>query len=138
MFFRFQNLIIFVLQCSQDSECSSGVCNRFLGVCHLSDYEEVEEAMLKCYISNMSSLTEDYLRENILSKELVAFSRGSPEFFAAVKASATHFDCVNTENALDFSQMTHKKLHVSEECAENYVARLSPYTDNGFYFFPSK
>ena len=84
--------------------------------------------MLKCYISRMSSLTEDYLREHVLDSVFEKYSRESDEFFEAVKAVATHNDCVNTENSLDFSQMTHKKLDVSRECAENYTSTLSPFS----------
>ena len=85
----------------------------------------------------MSSLTEDYLRENVFpeSKDLEIAARESPEFLAAVRAAATHMDCVNTENALDFSQMTHKQLSVPSDCSEEYVLNLSPYIDYGFFFF---
>ena len=84
----------------------------------------------------MSSLTEDYLRENVFpeSKDLEIAARESPEFLAAVRAAATHMDCVNTENVLDFSQMTHKQLSVPSDCSGEYVLNLSPYIDYGFSF----
>ena len=134
IFFCFLSILF---QCAQDSDCPSGICNRYLGTCALPDYQETEDSFLNCFISRMSSLTEEYLRENVFpeSKDLEIAARESPEFLAAVRAAATHMDCVNTENALDFSQMTHKQLSVPSDCSRDYVLDLSPYTDYGFFFF---
>ena len=73
-------------------------------VCALSNLSDVSNAYLNCYLTRMSSSTEYYIRHTILSDPLEAYSRDSPEFFAAVRIAASVPDCVNPASPLDVSR----------------------------------
>ena len=89
--------------CATDSECDqwSGNCNHLTGKCELGTTPEVEDAYLRCYISEISSSLEEYLRLNVLPPEAASAPRDSEEFFLGLKSAATVDDCVAPNDPLD-------------------------------------
>ena len=76
--------------CHSDEDCSNwlGTCGSG-GFCNLPPLSTLEDEYLNCYINQMSSVLEDYLRREVLSKELETVSKTSPEFFEALRLAAS-------------------------------------------------
>ena len=115
--------------CLQDSDCDGwgGRCNFDTGICALGRLDDVcacfllsvklisfltppppppltkmEDTFLLCFIANMSTSLEMYIRETEFIKSDVP--RDSPEFFIRVKRAASRTDCVNPHNPIDISK----------------------------------
>jgi len=105
------------VQCSVDEDCAFSKCDRKWGRCALPSAQEVEDVYLQCYIDNMPSFTEEYIRDFVLNESLP--ERSSPLFFEAMKEAAAVFDCVNPTDAFDLSRRT--SISLSSTCASSYV-----------------
>ena len=78
------------IACRSDKDCANwlGTCGSG-GFCNLPALSTLEDQYLHCYINQMSSTLEDYLRREVLSKELDEVSKTSPEFFEALRLAAS-------------------------------------------------
>ena len=85
------------MACHSDDDCSNwvGTCGS-RGYCDLPSLSILENQYLNCYIDQMSSVLEDYLRREVLGEELEAVPKTSPVFFDALRLAAS-------EGALLFS-----------------------------------
>ena len=78
------------MTCDSDEDCTNwlGTCGS-TGYCDLPTLSVVEDQYLTCYINRMSSVTEDYLRREVLGRELENAPKSSPEFYDAVRLAAS-------------------------------------------------
>ena len=104
------------IDCIADSDCEqwSGKCNHQTKKCVLGTTPEVEDAYLRCYISQITSSLEDYLRLNVLSSSSAPLD--SEEFFLGLKSAATVDDCVALEDPLDIFLRSRYVWTVADDC----------------------
>lgn len=107
------------LDCVSDNDCDTlqpayplfnTTCNRSEKKCRLPPLDTVETAFLACYIKEMSSFTEDYIRRSVLSEQAANAPRDSPEFFSALREAAGSEDCVTPSDVLQNDHRSRKML----------------------------
>ena len=78
------------MPCRSDTDCADwvGTCGSG-GFCDLPTLSVVEDQYLNCYIDQMSSVLEDYLRREVLGGELEDAPKTSSEFFDALRLAAS-------------------------------------------------
>ena len=105
------------IDCISDDDCQKLksahpsfeiTCNRSTKKCRLPSLASVETAFLTCFIKEMSSFTEDYIRRNVLDESTINSPRYSPEFFSALREAAGSDDCVTPSDPLQTNYRTRK------------------------------
>ena len=78
------------IACQSDDECTDwvGTCGSG-GFCDLPPLSIIEDQYLNCYINQMSSVIEDYLRREVLGGEVDGVPKTSPVFFDALRLAAS-------------------------------------------------
>ena len=81
------------MSCRTDDDCSNwlGTCGS-RGYCDLPSLSTIEDQYLNCYINEMSSALEDYLRREVLVEEVGDVPKTSPVFFDALRLAASEGD----------------------------------------------
>jgi glutamate mutase epsilon subunit len=116
-----------------DEDCDQylGRCDMSRGVCALPSLAEMENSYLKCYLAEMSSSTEYYIRHQVLADSLQGFPRNSSEFFFAVRQAAAVADCVDPSSPLDISRRSRYIWDAqSIDCQVAQLGNLTNVTDS--------
>ena len=107
------------VDCISDYDCEKlksaypsfeATCNRSTKKCRLPPLSSVETVFLTCFIQEMSSFTEAYIRRNVVVESATNAPRYSSEFFHALREAAGSEDCVTPSDPLRTEYRTRKML----------------------------